>query len=63
VAVSAFDLLTRGPLDRVGECPGCGWLFLDTSRNARRTWCSMETCGSRFKARRYYERRHDAVHH
>ena len=43
-----------GPLERVGECPSCGWLFLDTSRNGRRRWCSMATCGSRDKARRYY---------
>lgn len=56
VAVSAIELLTQGPLDRLGECPSCGWLFLDTSKNRRRRWCSMATCGSRDKARRYYER-------
>ncbi len=56
LAASAVELLTGGPLDRVGECPGCGWLFLDTSRNGRRSWCSMEMCGSRVKARRYYAR-------
>jgi predicted RNA-binding Zn ribbon-like protein len=49
-------LLTQGQLDRLGECPSCGWLFLDTSKNRRRRWCSMATCGSRDKARRYYER-------
>lgn len=56
VAVSAIELLTQGPLDRLGECPSCGWLFLDTSKNRRRRWCSMAMCGSRDKARRYYER-------
>lgn len=56
VAASAVDLLTRGPLDRLGECPSCGWLFLDTSRNRQRRWCSMATCGSRDKAQRYYAR-------
>jgi predicted RNA-binding Zn ribbon-like protein len=55
-AVSSMDLLTQGPLDRLGECPSCGWLFLDTSKNRSRRWCSMATCGSRDKARRYYER-------
>jgi predicted RNA-binding Zn ribbon-like protein len=54
VSSSGVDLLTRGPLDRIGECPSCRWLFVDTSRNARRRWCSMATCGSRDKARRYY---------
>lgn len=54
VAASAVELLTHGPLDRLGACPGCGWLFLDISRNRRRRWCSMATCGGREKARRYY---------
>ncbi|WP_344917798.1 CGNR zinc finger domain-containing protein [Streptosporangium oxazolinicum] len=54
VAASAADLLTRGPLERVQACPSCSWLFLDTSKNGRRRWCSMTTCGSRDKARRYY---------
>ena len=56
-AASAVELLTGGPLERVGECPSCGWLFLDTSRNGRRRWCSMETCGARVKARRHYAAR------
>jgi predicted RNA-binding Zn ribbon-like protein len=44
-------------LARLRRCPGrdCGWLFLDTS--GRRRWCSMQTCGSRAKMRRLYERR------
>ena len=47
-------------LVRVRHCPGhdCGWLFLDTS--GRRRWCSMDTCGSRAKMRRLYERRRAA---
>lgn len=56
VAASAVDLLRTGPLQRLGRCPGCGWLFLDTSRNGQRRWCSMATCGSRTKAARYYAR-------
>lgn len=53
-AASAVQLLLGGPLERVGECPSCGWLFVDTSRGGRRRWCSMAVCGSRVKARRYY---------
>ena len=34
----------------------CGWLFLDGSRGKRRRWCDMNDCGSRAKARRYYEK-------
>ncbi|MBX6750298.1 MAG: ABATE domain-containing protein [Micromonosporaceae bacterium] len=53
---SAGELLTGADLDRIGECPGCGWLFLDTSRNGTRRWCSMATCGSRDKMARYHRR-------
>jgi predicted RNA-binding Zn ribbon-like protein len=45
-------------------CPlaegGCGWLFLDRSRNSSRRWCSMEDCGARAKARRLTARRRGA---
>jgi predicted RNA-binding Zn ribbon-like protein len=58
VVRDAADLLTSGDLARVGQCADdrCGWLFFDTSRNHSRRWCSMEDCGNRAKARRYYER-------
>lgn len=59
VAASAMHLLLDGPLDRVGACPSCGWLFLDTSRNGRRRWCSMAVCGGRVKAERHYARTSD----
>ena len=56
---SAMGVLTSSELARVKECPGSsdgGWLFLDTSKNGSRRWCSMETCGSRVKMRRHYAR-------
>jgi predicted RNA-binding Zn ribbon-like protein len=58
VVWSAADLLTSEDLDRVGECEGegCGWLFMDMSRNRSRRWCDMGDCGNRAKARRYYHR-------
>jgi predicted RNA-binding Zn ribbon-like protein len=59
---SAVNLLTSEELDRVGQCAddrGCGWLFLDMSRNRSRRWCDMEDCGNRAKAKRYYERHRD----
>lgn len=59
VIQTALDLLTSGDLDRVGECAddrGCGYLFIDTSRNHSRRWCSMESCGNRAKAMRHYGR-------
>jgi predicted RNA-binding Zn ribbon-like protein len=56
VADSALELLRCGPLDRVGECPSCGWVFLDTSRNGRRRWCSMAMCGNAVKYARHQHR-------
>jgi predicted RNA-binding Zn ribbon-like protein len=57
LAVAAVELLRHGPLDRVKLCDGCPWLFLDTSRNHSRRWCSMNECGARLKVRRYRARR------
>jgi predicted RNA-binding Zn ribbon-like protein len=58
IARSAADLLTDGPLGAIRICQGrgCGWLFLDTSRNGTRRWCDMRICGNRAKARRHHER-------
>ncbi len=64
IARSAADLLTSDELQRVGQCAddrGCGWLFLDTSRNHTRRWCSIEDCGNRAKARRHYERKRSSA--
>ena len=53
---SAGELLQSEQLAHVKECSGCGWLFLDTSKNQSRRWCSMNTCGARDKMRRYHKR-------
>jgi predicted RNA-binding Zn ribbon-like protein len=55
-ARDAVALLESGALERLRRCPGsgdCGRLFLDTSKNATRRWCSMAGCGNRAKARRH----------
>lgn len=59
VCRSAADLLASDDeVRRVRECGGadCQWLFLDTSKNRSRQWCSMQSCGNRQKARRHYQR-------
>jgi predicted RNA-binding Zn ribbon-like protein len=58
VTVSAIELLTSAKeWGKIKECPGCGWLFLDTSKTGNRRWCSMDECGSRAKMRRQYARK------
>jgi predicted RNA-binding Zn ribbon-like protein len=61
LALDSSELLTSGTLERVRICEatstdGCGWLFLDETRNHSRRWCSMATCGNTHKARRHYAR-------
>lgn len=59
--LDALDLVRESP-GRVRECaaPRCAVVYLDTSRNRSRRWCSMERCGARAKASTYY-RRHKAA--
>jgi predicted RNA-binding Zn ribbon-like protein len=50
---SAANLLMSDEVNRLGTCEGCNWLFIDTSRNHSRRWCTMEDCGNRAKVRRH----------
>jgi predicted RNA-binding Zn ribbon-like protein len=54
----AVELLESGQMDRIKECPAddCGWVFLDTSKNRSRQWCSMQSCGNLSKVRRFRDR-------
>jgi predicted RNA-binding Zn ribbon-like protein len=59
VARSAAELLANAELSvRIRQCcaQDCEWLFLDLSKNRSRRWCSMDDCGDRAKAQRYYHR-------
>lgn len=61
LALDALEMLQTADLTRLKACPpdhgGCGWVFLDTSKNGTRRWCSMEDCGTQVKSRRLTERR------
>ena len=54
---------TAGNWTRLKSCPGhdCGWAFFDNSRNGGSTWCSMQVCGNRAKARAYRRRSRDSA--
>lgn len=58
IARAAVDLLLSDDLAHLRMCASddCAWLFLDKTKNQRRRWCDMKTCGNRAKARRHYER-------
>jgi predicted RNA-binding Zn ribbon-like protein len=59
VAQSAAELLTSPKLGRVKLCAGegCGWVFLDESRNGSRRWCDSRDCGNRERVRRHLARK------
>jgi predicted RNA-binding Zn ribbon-like protein len=52
------DSLIAGELGRVRCCndPRCRRVFLDSTKNGRRRWCDMATCGNRAKAARHRAR-------
>jgi predicted RNA-binding Zn ribbon-like protein len=58
ISKSAADLLTSDALGLVRECAneeeGCAWLFMDSTKNHSKRWCSMSSCGNRAKAKRFY---------
>ncbi len=59
VAEAAADLLSRADLELVRRCgnPDCVLYFYDSTRNHRRQWCAMATCGNLMKVRAF-RRRH-----
>ena len=58
VAEAAADLLSSRDLRLVRRCgnPDCVLFFYDATRNHRRQWCSMRTCGNRMKVRAFRKR-------
>ena len=59
---SARQLLLEKDQTLIRQCAGCDWLFLDETKNHRRKWCDMQTCGSQAKSKRYYERNKNRLH-
>ena len=55
VVESAADALIYGELPRVRRCADgrCLRVFFDGTKNGRRRWCDMATCGNRAKAARH----------
>jgi predicted RNA-binding Zn ribbon-like protein len=58
IARSAATLLTSAELGLLRQCASetCGWLFLDTTKNHRRQWCTMAGCGNRARVQRHRQR-------
>ena len=57
VLKSLYDVLIQADLSRIKECPKCGWVFLDETKNGRRRWCSPTECGTQDKMLRYNQKK------
>jgi predicted RNA-binding Zn ribbon-like protein len=53
---SLYDLLTEMDITRMKECPSCGWVFYDETKNGKRKWCNPLNCGTQDKMSRYHQR-------
>ena len=62
VVESAADALVIGELARIRRCADgrCPRVFFDGTKNGRRRWCDMATCGNRAKAARHRVRMRQA---
>lgn len=60
IVESAADALILDELSRVRRCADqrCGRVFQDETKNGRRRWCDMATCGNRAKAARHRMKLH-----
>ncbi len=65
LALATVNLMTSENYQWVGQCAdedGCGWLFVDTTKNHSRRWCDINDCGNRAKQRRYQKRTRQPSH-
>lgn len=53
------EFLASDQLEKVRQCASdtCNLYFVNQSRNGRRRWCSMSTCGNRAKVNAYLKRK------
>ena len=61
--LSAAETLVSSDRERIGQCAddrGCGWLFLDATKNHSRRWCDSTSCGNRERQQRHAERHRTA---
>ncbi len=66
VVLDLVDVLADANADKfkLKHCANqssCGWIFADTSKNGRRRWCAMDTCGVQHKMAALRRRSAEAV--
>lgn len=63
IAIEVVKLLSLKYFKYLKRCSNheCVLLFIDTSKNHSRKWCSMETCGNRTKVSRFSKRKKEKL--
>jgi len=52
--LAVYDLIT-GPYQMyIKQCGACEWFFVDQTKNHKKRWCTMKSCGNAEKTKRYY---------
>ena len=59
IAVAFANLFATADFAQVKQCEGpeCNLMFVDTTKNKKRRWCSMSVCGNRAKAAAFRARK------
>ncbi|OEH91156.1 hypothetical protein BFG57_06810 [Bacillus solimangrovi] len=59
ISKSIIQTITEVKPERIRKCENkkCILHFVDYSKNGKRRWCRMETCGNRHKAKTFYEKK------
>lgn len=59
IAELIVEFLCSQDLQWIHQCenPDCILFFYDNSKNHKRRWCSMKTCGNRMKAAEFYRKK------
>jgi predicted RNA-binding Zn ribbon-like protein len=59
IAELVSEFLSTQELGLIHQCenPNCILFFHDNSKNRKRRWCSMKTCGNRMKAAEFYRKK------
>jgi len=59
IAIEVITLITSINFKYLKKCNNhkCSLIFIDTSKNHSRRWCSMEACGNRSKVNSFTKRK------
>jgi len=63
ITIEVITLITSKDFKYLKKCNNhkCSLVFIDTSKNHSRRWCSMEACGNRSKVNSFTKRKKEEI--